>query len=213
MTKGDLMLAKYCGWWKPSLMFTALLVASLCAQTASAQSYIKNSEVGLSAFGQFTTTADSNGVQVKPLDSVGGQVTFRHVYHPWLGYEAGYGYTRFSDRYSTNPFAVQHNTHEFEGSYLVSAPGLLGLRPFGLVGVSALLYSPTLNGGQRASAQARPAITFGLGADFPLLTSHFGMRVQYRGLYHPTPDYGEARYKSNTWRISNEPAVGLFLHF
>jgi hypothetical protein len=210
---GDLMFEMYQSWWKPSLMFAALLAASFSAQTANAQGYLKNSEVALSAFGQFTSTVDSNGIKVTPMDSLGGQATFRHVYHPWLGYEIGYGYTRFSDRYSSNPFAVQHNTHEFEGSYLLSAPGLLGVRPFGLAGVSALLYSPTLNGGQRASAQARPAITFGLGADFPLLTSHFGLRVQYRGLYHPTPNYGEARYKTDAWRISNEPAVGVYLHF
>jgi hypothetical protein len=79
--------------------------------------------------------------------------------------------------------------------------------------VSALLYAPTLNGGQNASSQARAAITFGLGADIPLLTSHFGMRVQYRGLYHQTPDYGQTIYKTGTWRISNEPAVGAYLHF
>lgn len=212
MAKGDLMLAKY-RWWKPSVLFAALLVASLFAQSANAQGYLKNSEVALSAFGQFTTTTDSNGVKVTPLHSLGGQATFRHSYHPWLGYEIGYGYTRFSDDYSSYPFKVQHNTHEFEASYLASAPGLLGVKPFGLLGVSALLYAPTLNGGQRASAQARPAITFGLGADFPLLTSHFGMRVQYRGLYHQTPDYGDPRFKSDTWRISNEPAVGVYLHF
>jgi hypothetical protein len=207
------MLAMYCSRWKPSLIFAALLVASLFAQSASAQSYLKNSEIGLTAFGQFTSSSSGNGITVNPLDSLGGQATFRHIYHPWLGYEAGYGYTRFTDRYSSYPFAVQHNTHEFEGSYLASAPGLLGIKPFGLAGVSALLYSPTLNGGQNASAQARAAITFGIGADFPILTSHFGMRVQYRGLYHQTPDYGESIYHTGAWRLSSEPAVGAYFHF
>lgn len=207
------MLGMYRSWWKPSLIFAALLFASMVTQPARAQGYLKNSEVALSAFGQFTSSSNGNGIEVKPLDSLGGQATFRHVYHPWLGYEAGYGYTRFTDRYSSYPFAIQHNTHEFEGSYLLSAPGFLGVRPFGLAGVSALLYSPTLNGGQNASAQARVAITFGLGADFPLLTSHFGMRVQYRGLYHQTPDYGQAQFKTGTWRISNEPSAGVYLHF
>ncbi len=121
------MLEMYRSGWKPSLMFAALFVASLFAQPARAQSYLKNSEVALSAFGQFTGSSSGNGIDVKPLDSLGGQATFRHVYHPWLGYEAGYGYTRFSDRYSSYPFAVQHNVHEFEGSYLLSAPGVLGM--------------------------------------------------------------------------------------
>ena len=208
------MLAMYRSWWKPSLIFAALLVAPLFAQSASAQSYLKNSEIGLTAFGQFTSSSSGNGINVDPSSSLGGQATFRHVYHPWLGYEAGYGYTRFPDSYSSYPFKVQHNVHEFEGSYLATLPvSVLGIRPFGLLGVSALLYSPTLNGGQRASAQARPAITFGIGADFPILTSHFGMRVQYRGLYHQTPDYGESIYHTGAWRLSSEPAVGAYFHF
>ena len=207
------MLAMYRSFLKSSLILAALLVASWFAQPANAQSYLKNSEIGLSAFGQITGSSNGDGVSVRPGDSLGGQATFRHIYHPWLGYEAGYGYTRFTDRYSSLPFGIQHNTHEFEGSYLLTAPHLLGIQPFGLAGISALLYSPSLNGGQNVSAQARPAFTFGVGANFPLLTSHFGVRVQYRGLYHQTPDYGEANLKTGTWRLSSEPAVGVYLHF
>jgi hypothetical protein len=213
MTNGDLMLSMYRSCWKLSLSLAALFVASLSAQPARAQSYLKNSEIGLSAFGQFTGSSNGDGIEVSPNDSLGGQATFRHVYHPWLGYEAGYGYTRFTDRYSSYPFGVQHNVHEFEGSYLASAPDIFGLKPFGLAGISALLYSPSLNGGQNASSQARPAFTFGLGADYPILTSHFGVRVQYRGLLHQTPDYGETVFKTGTWRVSSEPAVGAYFHF
>jgi hypothetical protein len=194
----------------------ALFVASFCVKPAQAQSYLRNSDIAVSAFGQFTSTTDGDGVKVSPNDSVGGQAAFRHVYHPWLGYEASYGYTRFTDNYSSYPFGVQHNVHEFGGSYLLTAPKhlpLFGIKPFGLVGISALLYAPSLNGGQRASAQARAAINFGVGADMPLLTSHFGLRVQYRGLYHQTPDYGESIFKTDTWRVSSEPAIGVYLHF
>jgi hypothetical protein len=208
------MLAMYRSFLKSSLFLAALLTASWLAQPAQAQTYLKNSEIGLSAFGQITGSSNGNGIEVKPGDSLGGQATFRHVYSPLLGYEVGYGYTRFTDNYSSYPFGVQHNVHEFEGSYLLTAPNvLLGVRPFGMAGVSALLYSPSLNGGQRASAQAKPAFTFGLGADFPLLTSHFGVRVQYRALLHQTPDYGEPIFKTDTWRISSEPAVGVYMHF
>jgi hypothetical protein len=214
MTEGDLMLAKYRSW--PVCFFVALFMASFFAQSAKAQSYLRNSDIAVSAFGQFTSTADGNDVKVTPTISVGGQAAFRHVYHWWLGYEGSYGYTRFTDKYSSYPFPVQHNTHDFGGSYLLTAPKhipLLGIKPFGFAGISALLNSPSLNGGQRASAQARAAINFGVGADFPLMTSHFGMRVQYRGLYYKTPDYGDPVFQSNTWRITNEPMIGVFLHF
>jgi hypothetical protein len=188
-------------------------MASLVTQPAKAQSYLKNSEIALTAFGQFTGSSNGDGIQVNPLDSVGGQATFRHVYSPLLGYEAGYGYTRFTDRYSSYPFGIQHNTHEFEGSYLLTAPAFLVVKPFALAGVSALLYAPSLNGGQDVSAQARVAFTFGGGADIPLLTSHFGLRVQYRALLHQTPNYGDVRFTTGTWRISSEPAVGAYWHF
>lgn len=207
------MLAKYRSW--PVFLFVTLFAASFFVKPAQAQTYLRNSDIAVSAFGQFTGTANGDGITVSPTDSVGGQAAFRHVYHPWLGYEATYGYTRYTDRYSSYPFSVQHNTHEFGGSYLLSAPKLpiFGIQPFGLAGISALLFSPSLNGGQRASAQARAAFTFGAGANFPLLTSHFGMRVQYRGLYHQTPDYDDAIFKTGTWRLTSEPAIGVYLHF
>jgi hypothetical protein len=208
------MLAKYRSW--PAFFFVALFVASFFVEPAHAQTYLRNSDIAVSAFGQFTSTADGNGIKVTPTDSVGGQAAFRHVYHWWLGYEGSYGYTRFTDSYSGYPFAVQHNVHEFGGSYLLTAPKhlpLLGLKPFGLAGISALLYSPSLNGGQRASAQARAAINFGVGTDIPLLTSHLGLRLQYRGLYHETPDYGEPQFTTGTWRLTSEPAAGVYLHF
>jgi hypothetical protein len=207
------MLATYRSCWKPSLIFAALLAALFFAHPASAQSYLKNSEIALTAFGQFTNSTNGDGIQVTPLDSVGGQATFRHVYSPLLGYEAGYGYTRFTDGYSSYPFGIQHNTHEFEGSYLLTAPEFLVLKPFALAGVSALLYAPSLNGGQNVSAQARVAFTFGGGADIPLLQSHFGLRVQYRALLHATPNYDDVTFTTGTWRISSEPAVGAYWHF
>lgn len=211
------MLAKYWSCRKPSFLFAALIMVLISHDPGQAQTktqrHLHNDDVSISAFGQFTNSSNGDGVSVNPLDSVGGQATFRHVYHPWLGYEAGYGYTRFTDRYSSYPFAVQHNVHEFQGSYLFTAPNLHLVQPFGLGGVSALLFAPTLNGGQNASAQGRFALTFGGGANFPLLASRFGMRVQYRGLYYQTPDYGEAIYKTGTWRLTSEPAVGVYMKF
>ncbi len=210
------MLANFRNWWKSSFFFVALLGWVVFTVTARAQNpahVFHNSDISVSAFGQFTQSVSGDGVMVDPTKSVGGQAAFRHIYHPWMGFEASYGYTRYTDNYSSNVFGVQHNVHEFGGSYLVSAPGLLGIKPFGLAGVSALLFSPSLNGGQRASAQAKPAFNFGLGVNAPLLTSHFGVRVQYRALYYPTPDYDDVRYKTGTWRLTSEPMVGLYLKF
>ena len=193
------------------LVFVAGLAVESHAQTVV--NAVRNSSVSVSAFWQRTPSVTGNGVTVDATRSLGAQAAFRHSYHWWMGYEASYNYTRFSEHYSARPFAVQHNLHEFAASYLVSGTSLLGFRPFALGGVSAVVFSPSLNGGQNVSWQGEPGINFGAGIDRALLTSHFGVRLQYRGVYYRTPDFGEPQLKSDKYRLTSEPMAGLYLRF
>ncbi|MBT9331663.1 porin family protein [Paracidobacterium acidisoli] len=183
------------------------------ARAQVAQQVLRNSDVSLSAFGQFSSDVSSNGIQQTTTKSLGGQAAFRHSYHWWLGYEASYGYTRYAERYTGQVFSYQHNAHEFGGTYLVQGPHALGLQPFGGVGVSALIFSPSLNGGQHAEWQGRTAVNFTVGINHPLLTNHIGVRLQYRGLYYKAPDFGQVALKTNSFRITSEPTVGVYLKF
>ncbi len=140
-------------------MLLFFLSAGLVAQ-ARAQSFIRNSNVSVSGFGQSTSSVSGNGVSVNTTDSIGGQAAFRHSYHWWLGFEGSYDYTRYSEHYSNAPYAVQNNMHEFAASYLVSGASLLGFRPFALVGVSAVVFSPSLNGGQNVPWQGEAGIEY-----------------------------------------------------
>lgn len=189
-----------------------MFIAGFVAQ-ARAQSFLKNSEVSFSGFWQNTPSVTGNGVTVSTTRSIGGQAAFRHSYHWWLGFEGSYNYSRYSEHYSVHPFAVQHNTHEFAASYLVSAPSVLGFRPFALGGVSAVVFSPSLNGGQNVPWQARPGVNFGAGIEHGLVTSHFGVRVQYRGVYYKTPDFGEPQLATDKMRLTSEPMAGIYLRF
>ena len=196
--------------------FAAALVLLASAVGAHAQNVVKavrNSSISVSAFWQRTPSVTGNGVTVDTTRSLGAQAAFRHSYHWWMGYEASYNYTRFSEHYSARPAAIQHNLHEFAASYLVSGTSLLGFRPFALGGVSAVVFSPTLNGGQRVSWQGEPGVNFAAGIDHGLLTSHFGVRIQYRGLYAKAPDFGESQLKSDKFRLTSEPMAGLYLRF
>ncbi len=192
---------------------TLFAVVAAFSPSAQAQNVLHNSEVSLSAFAQFSSDTSGNGVTDNPTKSAGGQLAFRHSYHWWLGYEASYGYTRFAERYSQQPYTFQHNMHDFAASYLVSGPSALGFRPFALAGVSALVFSPSLNGGQNVSYQGRPAFNFGVGVEKALLSDHFGVRVQYRGLFYKTPDFGEATLTTNSFRSTSEPMAGVFVRF
>lgn len=195
-----------------SCVALVLSIAEFSGQ-ARAQSYLKNSDVSVSVFGQFSPRTSGNGITDTPTVSVGGQAAFRHSYHWWLGYEGSYNYTRFAERYSVLPYTLQHNTHEFAGSYLVTAPGVLGLHPFVFGGLSALVFSPSLNGGQNASYQGELAENFGGGLNWAILSSHFGVRLQYRGVYYKTPDFNQARLDTGTSRLTSEPMAGIYLRF
>lgn len=190
-----------------------LLLFSGFAGSACAQSFLHNSDMSVSAFGQFTSSVTGDGVTVRPTDSMGGQGAFRHSYHWWLGFEGSYAYTRYAEYYSSRPYSVQHNMHEFAASYLVSGASILGFRPFALAGVSALVFSPSLNGGQNVSWQGEPALNFGVGINQALLSSHFGIRLQYRGLYYKTPDFNNALLTTGTSRLTSEPMAGVYFRF
>lgn len=198
-----------------ALSFAALLLfIGAFTLPANAQSVLKNSEVSISAFWQRTPSVTGNDVTVDATRSIGFQGAFRHSYHWWLGYEGSYNWARYSEHYSSaRPHAVQHNMHEFGASYLISGASVLGFRPFALGGISAVVFSPTLNGGQNVSWQGEPGINFGAGIDRALLTSHFGVRLQYRGVYYRTPDFGEPQLKSDKYRLTSEPMAGLYLRF
>lgn len=205
---------------RPSYRFltVAALVLFLAALTVPAHaqsSFLRNSSISVAGFGQFTPTVTGNGITDRPTRSAGAQAAFRHSYHWWLGFEGSYNYTRFTEYYSTQSRPVQHNVHEFAASYLVNGLNvpILGIRPFALVGVSALFFSPSLNGGQNASWQGEPALNFGVGIDHALLNQHFGIRLEYRGVYAKAPDFHKAIYDTGASRLTSEPLAGVYVRF
>src|SRR6202453_2800606 len=104
-----------------SFLFFLLLMIVGLGNGAMAQS-LKGMEGAVAVFGQFTGTSNGNGITDNPTDSLGALATFRQSFHPWLGYEVNYSYTRFTDPYSTLPFGVQNNVHEVSGAYLLQGP-------------------------------------------------------------------------------------------
>jgi hypothetical protein len=110
---------------------------------------------------------------------------------------------------------VQDNVHEVSGAYLVQGPTIpiLGLQPFGAVGVGALIFLPTTVGGQRYNQQTRIPLLYEFGVNYPILTSHLGLRLQYRGLSYKAPDFNSSLLTTNSRRQTSEPSVGAYLRF
>jgi opacity protein-like surface antigen len=195
------------------LFFLLLMIAGL-GNGAMAQS-LKGMEGAVAVFGQFTGTSNGNGIKDNPTDSLGALATFRQSFHPWLGYELNYSYTRFTEPYSTLPFGVQNNVHEVTGAYLLQGPTIpiLGLQPFGAIGFGALIFLPTTVGGQKYSQQTRTPILYEFGVNYPILTSHIGLRLQYRGLNYKTPDFNATLLTTGSRRTTSEPSAGAYFRF
>jgi hypothetical protein len=193
--------------------FSAPFFALLVCSAAQAQKVLHNDDVAIGGFYQFTSDASGSGITDTTSKSLGGEAAFRHSYHPLLGYEASYDYSRFTEYYTGQPFGYQHNLHQFNGDYYVHGARALGIQPFAMGGISAMVYSPTLNGGQNVPYQVRPGVNFGAGINMPLLTNYFGLRVQYRGVYSQAPDFGLAKLTTSAWRLNSEPMAGIYLRF
>jgi hypothetical protein len=105
--------------------------------------------------------------------------------------------------------------HEVTAAYLVQAPTIpiLGLQPFASIGTGGLIFLPTEVGGQRYSQQARFPILYEVGVNYPILTSHLGLRLQYRGLSYKTPDFNASVITTNARRQTSEPSVGAYFRF
>lgn len=198
------------------ILFAALafFVAAFSMPAVGQKSFIKNSEGSVGVIAEFSPTVSGNGITITTSKAAGGQATFRHSYHWWLGFQAGYTYTRFTEYYSSNTFPIQHNMHEFSGDYLVTAPtSLFGFKPYAVAGASAVVFSPSLNGGQNVPWQARPGINAGGGFERALVTQNFGIRIGYRGVYYKVPDYGKTYLASGARRLTSEPLAGLYFRF
>jgi opacity protein-like surface antigen len=200
---------------RPFFLFPVLALFGVCAlfgNQALGQT-LKNFDVAINFFGQFTGSTSGNGIHDTPSVSSGALVSMRQSFRPWLGYEVNYSYTRFSEAFSTLPFHVQDNLHEASGAYLVQGPKLLSLQPFAAAGAAYLLFLPTSVGGQHFNQQGRVAFLYELGVNYPILTDHFGLRLEYRGLSYKTPDFNQPVTTTNTRRQTSEPAFGLYARF
>lgn len=199
-----------------SVVFLLALSLSSACSSATAQT-IRNLEGSVNIFGQFTGSSSGNGVHDSPTDSLGVLTTVRQSLHPWLGWEVNYSYTRFSERYTTPvfPVQVQNNMHEVTGAYLLQGPSLpiLGFQPFAAVGVGGLIFLPTSVGGQKYNQQWRVPLLYEFGVNYPLLTSHLGLRLQYRGLLYKTPDYNASLVTTGARRQTSEPSIGAYFRF
>ncbi len=124
-------------------------------------------DVGASVYGAFSGTVRGSGsIHIPaPSSAVGGLLELRHIFSPVLGFEVTYSYNRANQVYTSYgavpvacplpsgcaypppplPVSVSANANEFTADWIPSRTKG-ALRPFGVLGVGALLDMPS--GGQ-----------------------------------------------------------------
>jgi hypothetical protein len=197
----------------PLLVLLLILVQSAFFGGRSFAQKVNDFDAAISVFAQSTNATSGHGIHDNPTESMGGLATVRQTFKPWLGYEVNYSYTRFSERYSNFPFYVQDNVHEATGAYLVHGPKLFGFEPFATLGGGWMIYLPTTTGGQHFNQQFQLGLLYEAGVNYPLVTNHFGARVQYRGLVHKTPNFNQPFLTTGATRQTSEIAGGFYVHF
>ena len=199
--------------------FNTLAVALSCALSAlsaSAQVYkLHQADIAVGGTGQFTTslTSQSNFLpHQSTTDSAGFLLTLRDHPVSFAGVEFNYGYSKFSERFTTFTGArlayEPASVHEATGAYLFHR-NYKRFQPFIGVGGGALFFNPL----QGTLSQTRGTGLFEIGAEVPTSNRHLGFRVQGRSLDYRAPNYNRPGLSSSRWVSTNEPSASVFLRF
>ncbi len=175
-------------------------------------------DVAVSAFAQFSQYINGNSIRTDTTSSGGGMVSLRQSPRWWFGYEANYGYTRYTDTYYFGTYRIKHNTNEFSLAYLVDRNIYRGLHVFGSIGAGAIIFSPSQYGGAiniistPPPTQSLPMFVYSLGVQ-KLVTSRLGVRVQYRDDEYKDPNFKFEALNTHKLRHTYEPAIGVYYRF
>ncbi len=179
------------------------------------------------------TPAEAQTLTTNSTNGTGGLVQLRYTKSPLLGAEFNYSFARYTTNFTPTvqnpqcgtpnqppcavaPGGIQADANELTLGYVAHGPSLtdFGLKPFGAAGAGSTVFTPTLNGGgQGFFKQARMTYYYALGVEAPLLSSHFGLRAQFRQSFYLLPDY-TANFLTIKQRTSSlEPSFGFYLHY
>ena len=192
---------------------------SLCAVvclSARAQAYkIHNADVAVGGTGQFTPsiTDQTNTPHQATTDSAGFLLSFRDHPVSWAGIELNYGYSSFSERFtslaSVSLESVPLSFHEAIAAYVLHSHRH-GIQPFATVGGGALYFNPSP---VHVYTQLRGTGLVDVGADMLTSNPHFGFRIQGRSLYYRAPNFNNASIATSRWVATVEPSASVFMRF
>ncbi|HEX2331218.1 MAG TPA: porin family protein [Candidatus Angelobacter sp.] len=177
---------------------STILMVAVCLLAASAFAQDFKSEVSVQGTANFT--ASTNDLfSSRPATTSGGFLAgYRYHLLPWFAVEGDYAYTRNTQNFldPLNLGGLQTNVHTLTGEAVLTASGRHRVRPYGLLGVGAVMFRPTnstanallgvANNLGFGDSQTKPAMVYGGGVDISL-TRFMALRGEYRGLLFNAP--------------------------
>jgi opacity protein-like surface antigen len=202
-------------------LFLSVMAAAGCPAALA-----QTTDIGLSLYGAFTGATNNSGVKISPANGAGGLIEVRHFANPILGFEATYSWNRANEKYTstvaiTCPInapspcpplseSISANAHEITADWVPHIK-IGNLRPFGVLGVGALVDVPS--GGQSNTQTSTQGVyVYGGGCDWGLLP-HLGLRFQYRGNLYSKPDVSKLFTSVSGFTHTAEPMIGAYLRF
>ncbi len=191
--------------------FAILSLGSAHAQT----------DIGLSGYRSFNTSATGNGTVQVPTDSYGGMVEVRHISAPFIGYEITYAFNPDNQSLSpkagactyecgNQPETITTKANEIALDWVVSKK-IGNLRPFAVGGLGFFIAVPSGNL-YDLNTIVKPAFVYGGGVDWNL-ASHLGLRFQVRDNVYKAPDIAGLYYATGAFVHTAEPMGGAFFRF
>jgi len=175
-------------------------------------------DASVSAMGEFSPQITGNAVQKNSTATIGFLGSYRYMLTPKSALELNYSFMQYSTRYSTSflpNVRIHTRMQEVTGAYVYNFRNYKNFYPFAELGVGGLLFTPLRDYATTnldTKQNMRVGGLFGAGVAYELSPS-WDVRVEYRGFFAKTPDFGLDNFKTNKWQVISLPAVGVAYHF
>jgi hypothetical protein len=214
-----------CVWTILFCLLGAFAGSTAQGQTQSAlDSQLSHVDLGVSGVGEFTRNVSGTNYLGVPLtqsagNTFGALVTVRYTKSPWVGFEFNYGYSRFTQHYSSQGSdayligGVQSSNTEYTFGYVAHPRRqFLGMQPFVGAGVGLLRFKPTSSGGQGLQNQPAGVYYYNLGVE-KQITEHFGVRGLFRQQFYLAPDFYQNYLTIQKYTSTIQPGAGFYVRF
>ncbi len=177
-------------------------------------------DIALNGSVLITKRTSGNGTTQLPTDNIGFLATGRWHLSKRFAFEANWGHSDDTQRYVTSAlqYRIPTTMSEFSGAFVFMPMQTKRLKPFLLIGGGGLVFNPNnlliegIPQSQQGIRQTRPAVLYGGGVDYHLI-SLLSLRLQYRGLFYSPPDFGQPGLFTGGRGHLAEPTIGLAVRF